>query len=100
MTVPSYCSSLYRCQKYLYLLYFGFNNHKYVYTYTAILSKQSIADLDDFNLKFVEHVNTVCSKALKFINILFKCFLCLNVNAYCQAYICNVRPLREYEVVY
>lgn len=84
-----------------FVLHLGFNNPKHVYTIndTPILSKQSISDLGviiDSNLKFVEHVNTVCAKALKVINILFRCFSCSNANAYCQAYTCYVRPLLEY----
>ncbi len=84
-----------------FALYLGFNNPKLDYELNASIIKpaQTCRDLgvnvsDD--LTFSNHCLSVCSKTLRDINIMFKCFLTTNCETLGLAYKTFVRPSLEY----
>ena len=83
-----------------YSMHIGYKNpnFKYFFNGVEIQCKEVANDLGILirnDLSFDEHMNTMCTKAYKAINSIFRCF-CKKIDVYVKAYLAYVRSILEY----
>ena len=84
-----------------YIMHVGFKNpnFKYFLNGVEVQCKEVANDLGILirnDLSFDDHINTMCTKAYKVINSLFRCFCCKKIDVYVKAYLAYVRSILEY----